>query len=250
VNVRPSDRPRRLVRRGHAFGVLVAALLLTGCGDSFLPEPVTEQGERTADLWRVFLWVAAIVGLIVYGLVVFVVIRYRRRKRDDGRAPSQRQDLVRLEVLWTAIPFLIVAVLYGLSLVVENDVTEVSKDPDLVVEIRGFQWQWQFTYPDSGIRVTGVPGKPPTLVLPTERTIRLELVADDVIHSFWVPNFIEKRDLIPGVDNHIDVNLTKTGEWSGVCSEFCGLDHWKMNFSVQAMSPADFDAWLAAGGTG
>jgi cytochrome c oxidase subunit 2 len=85
-------------------------------------------------------------------------------------------------------------------------------------------------------------------VLPVDRTVRLKLVADDVIHSFWVPSFLEKRDLIPGVENEIDVNLIEPGEWSGVCSEFCGLDHWKMNFSLRAVPAEEFDAWVRAGG--
>ena len=95
-----------------------------------------------------------------------------------------------------------------------------------------------------------MPGRPPTLVLPVDRTVRLKLIADDVIHSFWVPSFLEKRDLIPGVDNEIDVNVIEPGEWSGVCSEFCGLDHWKMNFSLRAVPPEEFDEWVRAGGEG
>jgi cytochrome c oxidase subunit 2 len=230
-------------------GLCVLTGVLAGCGNDLLPEPVTEQADRTADLWRVFLWIAGAIGLLVYALVVIVVIRYRQRRHDDGSPPDQRQNRFALEVMWTTVPLIIVAMLFFLSLRVEDDVAGLSSDPDVVVEVRGFQWQWQFTYPDSGIVITGVPGTTPTLVLPTERTVRLRLVADDVIHSFWVPHFLEKRDLIPGVVNEIDVNLTRTGEWSGVCSEFCGLDHWKMNFSLRALPPDEFDAWVRAGGT-
>ena len=178
-----------------------------------------------------------------------MVIRYRRRRHDDDSAPSQQQSQHALEVLWTAVPLVIVGVLFGLSLPAEDDITSVSPDPDLVVEVRGFQWQWQFRYPDSGIEITGVPGTPAhRWCCPSDRTVRLELVADDVIHSFWVPSFLEKRDLIPGVDNEIDVNIIEPGEWSGVCSEFCGLDHWKMNFALRAVPAEEFDAWVRAGG--
>ena len=153
----------------------VAVLVLAGCGDSFMPEAVTEQGETTANLWRIFLWVAAGVGLLVYVLIAIVVIRYRRRRHDDDSAPSQQQSQHALEVLWTAVPLVIVAILFGISLPAEDDITSVSPDPDLVVEVRGFQWQWQFRYPESGIEITGVPGRPPTLVLPVDRTVRLKL---------------------------------------------------------------------------
>jgi cytochrome c oxidase subunit 2 len=237
-------------RAAAVASALVASLVLAGCGDTLLPEAVTEQGEQTADLWRVFVWIAAGVGLLVYVLIAIVVIRYRHRRDDDGSLPSQQQSQLPLEVLWTAIPLVIVTVLFFISLSAENDITEVSPDPDLVVEVRGFQWQWQFRYPASGIEITGVPGTTPTLVLPVDRTVRLKLIAEDVIHSFWVPNFLEKRDLIPGVENEIDVDLTEPGEWSGVCSEFCGLDHWKMNFALRALPPAEFDAWLQAEGEG
>jgi cytochrome c oxidase subunit 2 len=87
------------------------------------------------------------------------------------------------------------------------------------------------------------------LVLPVDRTVRLELSSPDVVHSFWVPHFIEKRDLIPRVDNAIDVHVTEPGQWDGVCSEFCGLDHTSMRFRVQAVPGDRFDAWLASGGT-
>jgi cytochrome c oxidase subunit II len=113
----------------------------------------------------------------------------------------------------------------------------------------GFQWQWQFSYGGTPVVVTGVPGKDPVLVLPTGRTVRLELSSPDVVHSFWVPHFIEKRDLIPRVDNAIDVRVTQPGQWAGVCSEFCGLDHTKMRFRVQAVPGPQFDSWLASGGT-
>jgi cytochrome c oxidase subunit 2 len=238
-------------RRRTVVLAVTALVLLSGCGSTvFLPDAVTEQGEEATRLWKVFVWVAAIIGLIVYGLIAFAVIRYRRRRHDDGSPPDQQQSRLGLEVVWTAIPLVIITVLFFLSVQTENEVTRLDPDPDLVVEVRGFQWQWQFTYPESGIVVTGAPGDTPALVLPTDRTVRLRLVSNDVIHSFWVPRFIEKRDLIPGVENEIDVDITEPGEWSGVCSEFCGLDHWKMNFTVQAVPPEEFDAWVAAGGEG
>jgi len=235
-------------RRRTAFALLVgaSALLLAGCGNLGMPSPVTSQGTESRDLWRIFVWTAIVIGAIVYGLIVFVVVRYRRRRSAGG--PDQRQYVVPVEIIYTAVPLVIVGVLLGLSIRTENNVTATRKDPDITVHVVGFQWQWQFSYDGTPVTITGVPGKEPVLMLPVGRTVRLDLSTPDVIHSFWVPHFIEKRDLIPRVDNAIDVNIIEVGEWAGVCSEFCGLDHTAMRFSVKAVPAAEFDSWLASGG--
>ena len=126
----------------------------------------------------------------------------------------------------------------------ERDISRLDDDPDLVVDVGGFRWDWQFTYVDAGIRVTGEPGVRPVLRLPVGRTVRFRLHADDVIHSFWVPEFGTKRDLIPGLDNEIDIDIVEAGTWTGRCAEYCGLDHATMDFEVQAMPADEFDAWL------
>jgi len=237
-------------RGGVAALVALAVVVLAGCGtDLGMPTPVTSQGSKSRDLWRIFVILAIIIGLIVYGLIIFVVVRYRRRRHAGDANPDQRQYHVPIEIVYTAIPLVIVGVLLGLSIRTERDVTSTAAPPDLTVKVVGFQWQWQFAYDGSPVVITGVPGKPPVLVLPTERNIRLELSSPDVVHSFWVPHFIEKRDLIPLVPNAIEVRVTQSGRWDGVCSEFCGLNHTTMRFSVQAVPGPQFDAWLASGGT-
>lgn len=238
---------RRLLRRA---GWLVPLVAVGGCGtDLGMPSPVTSQASESRDLWRIFVVIAVIIGLIVYGLIGYVLIRHRRQRRQDGQLPGQRQYNIPVEIVYTAIPLVIVGVLLGLSIRTERTVTSTSEHPDLTVRVVGFQWQWQFSYQGTPVVVTGVPGTDPVLVLPTDRTVRLELSSPDVVHSFWVPHFIEKRDLIPRVDNAIEVRITRTGEWAGVCSEFCGLDHTKMRFRVQAVPGPQFDSWLASGGT-
>jgi cytochrome c oxidase subunit II len=239
---------RTLVRRA---ALVACVLLLAGCGsDLGMPSPVTTQAAKTRDLWRVFVVIALVVGLIVYGLIIFVVVRYRRRREDDGEVnPNQRQYQVPIEIIYTALPLVIVGVLFGLSIRTERDVNHSDAHPDLTVKVVAFQWQWQFAYDGSPVVVTGVPTKEPVLVLPTERSVRLEFSSPDVVHSFWVPHFIEKRDVIPRVDNAIDVRITEAGQWDGVCAEFCGLNHTSMRFSVQAVPGPQFDTWLASGGT-
>lgn len=197
-------------------------------------------------LWQGTFIAACAVGAVVLGLIVFVLVRYRRRGDDDS-LPSQNPYNIPIEILYTIVPVLIVAVLFAFTLHTENQVDHLSADPDLVVEVVGFQWQWQFTYRDQGIVVTGdSASNPPDLVLPVGETVRLVLVSHDVIHSFWVPDFLHKRDLIPGVDNEIDVDVVRAGVYVGRCAEYCGLDHDKMNFTVRAVTPAEFADWVAS----
>lgn len=221
-----------------------ASLGLGACGLPSMgaPSPASEQGSEIYDIYRSFTALAAGVGVFVTTLLVFVVIRYRRR---DDVIPSQKQYNIPVEILYTVTPLLIVAGLFYFSVRTENRVNEVSSDPDLTVEVVAFQWQWQFAYPDSDIVVTGTPeGGLPELVLPVGRTTRLDLRTPDVNHNFWVPRFLNKRDIIPGVENVIDVTPTETGSYDGVCAEFCGLDHVRMRFRVTVLEQDEFAEWL------
>jgi cytochrome c oxidase subunit 2 len=206
-------------------------------------DQVTTQGDTFHDLWPVFLTGAALIVALIWGLTIWSVVKYRRR-RGASENPDQVQYHVPLEVTYTAIPLLIVAVLFVLSVRGERDVTRVSANPDLVVEVLGFQWQWQFDYEDEDVLVSGIPERPPTMVVPVGATVRLRLVADDVIHSFWVPEFLEKRDLIPGRVNEVDIRATESGRWVGRCAEFCGLDHAAMRFAVEAVPEDEYEQWL------
>ncbi len=238
-------RSRVLGSRPAQLGAaLVAALVLGGCSATYgAPDAVTEQGRSTLVLWRVLFIGAALVAALIWFLVIWSVVRYRRRP-DQPANPPQRQYNIPMEVVYTVTPILIVAFLFGLAAWATQQV-DSNRDPELTVQVDGFQWQWQFTYPEQGVVVSGTPDARPTLVLPVGRTIRFELHADDVIHSFWVPEFLEKRDLIPGVDNHIDVDITEPGEWTGRCAEYCGFNHWQMTFDVRAVPADEFDAWVA-----
>lgn len=222
----------------------VVALGLTSCSlPSFgAPDPASEQGREVFDLYRWFAAAATGVGVFVTVLLVYVVIRFRRR---SDAPPSQKPYNVPVEVAYTAIPLLIVSVLFVFSVRTEDKVSAESDEPDLVVDVTGFQWQWQFSYFDGTVVESGGPEDGiPELVLPVDQTTRLELRTTDVIHSFWVPDFLVKRDMIPGVDNAIDVTPTEVGAFDGVCAEYCGLDHGRMRFSVHVLSAADWNDWL------
>jgi cytochrome c oxidase subunit 2 len=233
--------------------LLLALAALPGCGfvDHAGKEGTSSQGRDIFDLWRGSVIAALVVGGIVWALIGWAVLRYRRR---GDELPSQRQYIVPLEVVYTAVPILIVAVLFALSYRTQRDVDALTADPDLVIEVEGFQWQWQFHYVDEDITVTGLPDDPPVMVLPVDTKVRLVLTSTDVIHSFYVPDFLYKRDVIPGVKNEVDVDVTDVGRYTGRCAEFCGLDHARMTFEVDAVTMDDFREWVAdrqvAGGDG
>ena len=235
-----------MTRRLALLLLVPLGLVLAGCGSSTLgaPESASTQGDEWSDLWQLFVVIAIIVTLLIWVLVVFAIIRYRRK--SDDHIPTQKQYNLPLELGYTVVPLIVVGVLFGISLNTENSVTELADDPGVEVEVIGFQWQWQFNYLDEGISVTGVHEELPTLRLPVGETARFRLMSNDVIHSFWVPEFLTKRDLIPGIDNVIDVDVTREGSWLGHCAEYCGFDHEAMLFQVEAMPRSEYDAWIAS----
>ena len=226
-------------------GVVPAALLAGGCARAprfGAPDPVTEDGERILSLWQGSVLAALAVGALVWGLLAWSVLRYRRTHQD---LPSQRAHNVPIELAYTLTPVLIVAVLFAFTVYTQEKVTAAAPKPDVVVEVVGYQWQWQFRYPDEGIVVIGTPQDPrPTMVLPVGSTVRFKLRTADVIHSFWVPRFLKKLDMTPGVDTEMDVVVEDPGIFPGRCAEYCGLDHARMDFRVEAVSPDAYRAWL------
>jgi cytochrome c oxidase subunit 2 len=215
---------------------------MTMLADFGLPDAVTSQGQdNMVWLWKVFLIGAVAVTALIWILVITSVVRFRRRTDE---IPSQKQYNIPIEIVYTVVPLVIVAILFGLTVYAQNGFTSLSAHPAVDVEVEGFQWQWQFRYPDDGVTITGSETAPAALVLPVGETIRFHLVSDDVNHSFWVPEFLEKRDLIPGVDNQIDVEITQPGEWTGRCAEYCGLDHWLMQFRVIAVPREQYTTWI------
>jgi cytochrome c oxidase subunit 2 len=209
-----------------------------------LAPPLTEQAADIDRVWNGFLAGAVAVAAGVAVTLLFVVVRYRRR---SSALPRQRRENIPVEITYTVVPLLVVIGLFAVTFASVQALEEVDDDPDLTVEVVGFQWQWQFTYPDSGVRVIGSDGELPELVLPTGARVQFDLTSVDVIHSFWIPGFRYKRDLFPGQTQVFQVDVGDTpGDYpnSGVCAEFCGLDHDAMRFSVRIVTPDEFDAWL------
>jgi cytochrome c oxidase subunit 2 len=233
-------RTLAVLRRAIALPVLAA--ILAGCA----PEPVTTEGARVSALYGIFLAAAAVVFVVVAGLIGWSIVRYR--STDDDRQPSTTHENIRLELLWWALPTLLVIGLIILTAQVLAEVDRRTENPDLTVTVTGFQWQWQFEYEGTDRVITGVTGEPPVVVLPVGRRIAFDLQSPDVIHSFWVPQFLLKRDVLPDKTNRVELTIEEAGTYRGVCGEFCGLLHDRMLFSIEAVPGDQFDSWLASGG--
>ena len=177
-------------------------------------------------------------------MILFAAIRFRRRSDD---IPSQKPYNIGWEIAYTVTPIVIVAVLFAFSVTTQDKLDPTAERPDLVVNVTAFQWGWQFEYPDRGITITGSAeaDEKPTLVLPAGRTARLVMRTTDVVHSFWVPSFLNKRDMIAGVDNSMDVTPTQVGTFDGRCAEYCALDHWRMTFTLRVVPVDELDRAIA-----
>jgi len=214
-----------------------------------MPEPATEQAPAIYDLWR-YAWVAAIaVGIVTWGLIAWVVIRYRRRSNDE--VPVQTRYNLPLEIFYTVAPIMMVIVFFYWTLTVQNEVLD-EEQPDRTLEVVGQQWSWTFNYPytgddadpDSYVYYSGTASDIPTLVLPEGERIQFNLQSPDVIHGFWVPGFLMKMDVIPGRTNSFQVTPNMEGTFKGKCTEFCGVSHSRMLFNVDVVSPEEYEAYL------
>jgi cytochrome c oxidase subunit II len=238
-------------RRAWIVAAVPLALGTAACSGSFgMPRGASEQGRDIFDLWRVFFLAACVVAAIVYGLLVWSIVRYRRRRSDDPEALGATfREKRGLEAVYVAIPVLLVIGLFTLSFRTNDRVGHLDPDPGLRLHVEAFAWGWRFVYPDLAVTIVSDPSGPgvegPELVLPRDETVRVELVSNDVIHAFWVPDFLFKRDAIPGVTQTFDITPTETGTFQGACSEFCGLNHAFMRFTVRVIPPDDFDRWVS-----
>jgi len=258
---RQHGSPARAVRQrlGVTGLLIVSALLLSGCGADFrrgyLPIGVTQEAPTVEGLWK-WSWIAALaVGIVVWGLTIWCVVAYRRGKDDTG-LPVQMRYNVPIEILYTVIPLFMVGVLFFYTAKDQAFLMDTSKKPDVTVNVVAKKWAWDFNYLEGGTYESGtqaeLTGKAgvsktlPTLYLPINKRVEFVLTSRDVIHSFWVPNFLMRLDVIPGRINRFQVVPTQTGTFAGRCAELCGAYHAYMLFQVKIVSLQEYDAHLAS----
>jgi cytochrome c oxidase subunit II len=236
-------------RRGRRAAVVFAsALLLAGCaGEQNALDPAGPYAQAPHDLIRPVFLIALGVFVLVQGLVLYSAFRFRERRGDDAM-PVQVEGNTRLEIVWTIIPALILAVI---AVPTVRGVFEQMREPEdeyLTVEVIGHRWWFEYYYPDYDIYSAN------EMAIPTGKPVRLVMTAADlqrspalgVIHSFWIPRLAGKQDLVPGTTTYLNLQADEPGRYLGQCAEFCGLSHANMRARVEAMTPADFEAWVAA----
>ncbi|MFK4600099.1 aa3-type cytochrome oxidase subunit II [Streptomyces pristinaespiralis] len=289
-----SNRPSRPPMRRQLPRVLVAGLILgtaSGCSYNWedfprlgMPTPVTEEAPRILSLWQGS-WAAALAtGVLVWGLIVWSVIWFRRSRTKVDIPPQTRYNMP-IEALYTVVPIIIVSVFFYFTARDESKLLELSQKPAHTIGVVGYQWSWGFnyienvdgnagtgnalgdpllgTYPDrfrqdfpagaEGVYDAGVPGTRnpqngnpgPTLWLPKGEKVRFILSSRDVIHSFWVVPFLFKQDVFPGHNvNAFEVTPSREGTYRGKCAELCGVDHARMLFNVKIVSPERYQQHL------
>ncbi len=225
------------LRRSRLLTATTGLVLAASCA----PQGATSQGREIGSLYDIFLWVAAAVFAVTAGLIGWSIIRYRS-KPGDNDLPEQFHQNLKLEITWFAIPQIIVVVLFVLSALTLGKVNEKVPEPAAVIDVTAFQWGWRFTYEGADKEVVGTPQEPAEVVVPAG-DVAFVLTSADVVHSFYVPKFLIKRDAIPGRDTRIDVSV-EPGVYDGVCAEFCGLLHDRMPFTIEAVPEAEFEQWL------
>jgi cytochrome c oxidase subunit II len=282
------------------------ALLLSGCSWSEVfglgwPNGITPQGKLNRELWVGSVIASLVVGVIVWGLM-FWASAFHRKKDTDTDLPRQFGYNMPLELVLTVVPFLIISVLFYFTVVVQEEMLHKEPDPEVVVDVTAFQWNWKFGYqkvdfkdgtlqyegvdeaakdameskpegtdghgeelvgPIKGlnpedrtylnfdkIETVGTSTEIPVLVLPKGKRIEFQIASADVIHGFWVPEFLFKRDVMPNPeannsDNVFQISeIQETGAFVGRCTEMCGTYHSMMNFEVRVVEPNDFKAYL------
>lgn len=230
-------------RRTSLTGVTLAALVLALGGCAFDGPMSTlagrsDYGRAILHVYAIVTWATAIIGVLVFVLLGYVLARFRAR--PEARLPAQVRGHTLLELTWTILPALVLLVIAIPTIRIVFRTQAMAAPPGaLQVIVRGWQWWWEFRYPELGVVTAN------ELHLPVGRTVVLNLEGHDVIHSFWVPHLGGKRDVVPGRHNRIVLEPDRPGEHWGQCAEFCGASHANMGMRVIVEPPAQFDAWMA-----
>jgi cytochrome c oxidase subunit 2 len=234
----------------------VGLLALAGCssqdtaalGRLGFPEAASAQAPHISNLW-IGSWIAAgSIGLLVWGMIAWIVIRFRT---DHNEMPKQNRYNLPMEIFYTVAPFVVIGVLFYYTILAQNAVRVETPNPQVTVNVVGYKWSWAFNYksasdPAVGQDVfdIGTIQQVPDLYLPVDQTVRFNLSSPDVNHSFWVPAFYEKMDVVAGRNNNFEVTPNKIGVFRGKCAELCGTYHQSMLFNVHIVSQADYTAHL------
>lgn len=245
---------RRARTLALAGGLAATSLVLAGCtaNEAFffdMPEPATKEAPTILNLWQGS-WIAAwIVGLITWGLMIWAFVAYRRR--HAGEAPKQTKYNMPIEILYTVVPLVMILGLFWFTARDQSELLTLENDQEQTIGVVGYRWSWAFNYLEQDVYDTALPvgegttAPPATLVLPVGEKVRFELNSPDVIHSFWVIDWLFKMDVIPGKTNVFEVTPDKEGTFVGKCAELCGTDHARMLFQVKVVSKAEFEAYVA-----
>ena len=239
---------------------LVGMVLLGACSPAEqtsierLAHPVgaTDRTEEIHNLWMGSWLAAMICGVVVWALIGYACVKYRRRRDDE--IPVQTRYNLPMEILYTVAPVIIVLVLFYFTVITQNNTlapAAANGKADHTVTVVGQQWSWTFNYDkdpaldgETTVYEAGTPAARPTLVLPVDKTVNIQLRSPDVIHSFWVPAFLFKMDVVPGQDNDFTFTPTRKGTFVGRCAELCGTYHSRMLFDVKIVDEAEYASHL------
>jgi cytochrome c oxidase subunit II len=229
--------------------VLVGVGFLAWIGTRSGLTPVTPADENAEGIQQVYVFVGAFASaifLVVTVPLALFLVRFRSRTRDRTVEGPQIRGHTRLELLWTAVPVLILVAIAAFTFIklgqIDNPTAQAAGGQgDLVVKVESRQFYWRFVYDNGAVSFD-------TLKLPVDRKVRLDITSPDwdVIHSFWVPQLGPKMDAIPGYENHLRLLPTKTGTYPGKCAELCGIQHTMMLFKAEVVTQQEFDSWLAS----
>ena len=242
------------------FGLwLVSGAAFAEYGLNF-PKPVTSIGHRVLELHNIILLICVVIFIIVFGFMFYSIYAHRKSR---GYKAAKFHDNVKLEVVWTVIPFVILVTMAIPSTATLLEMDDVSKS-EMTVKITGYQWKWKYDYPDQDVSFFSNLSTPREqvenkaakgehyllevdnpMVLPVGKKVRFVVTANDVIHAWWVPAFAVKKDAIPGFVNEVWARVDEPGTYRGQCAELCGKDHGYMPIMVQAVSPEEFDKWVS-----
>ena len=239
----------RLKRALSLAGVLVpSTLFLTGCSEVSglgFDKGLSSVNDQSLSLWQGAWITAGVVGVFTLILILWPAF-FHRPKKNSPEFPKQTQYNIPLEILYTVIPLIIVAILFVYTVKAEKEITAKTTGPAHEISVEGIQWSWQFGYSEAGpdAIVTGTPAQPPTLYLPQGEKVRFTITSNDVVHGFWIPAFMIQMQNLPGVTNKLEFTANELGTYPGRCNILCGRNHTQMIFTVKVVTPSQYQNYL------